>query len=109
MKKRICCCFKLRWYFKIIAISLSPGKPSGTTSTKKYLTTQFYCVDTSLASFFGVFLNLCSKLHLHAESLQSCPTLYDLMDHSRQGSSVHGILQARILEWIAISSFGGSS
>ena len=34
---------------------------------------------------------------------QSCPTLCDPMDHSLLGSSVHGILQARILEWVAIS------
>ena len=33
---------------------------------------------------------------------QSCPTLFDLMDCSPSGSSVHGILQARILEWVAI-------
>ena len=35
---------------------------------------------------------------------QSNPTLYDPMDHSPPGSSVHGISQARILEWFAISS-----
>ena len=34
---------------------------------------------------------------------QSCPTLCDPMDCSPSGSSVHGILQARILEWVAIS------
>ena len=39
----------------------------------------------------------------YANSLQSCPTLCDPMDHSPPGSSVHGILQARILEWVAIS------
>ena len=33
---------------------------------------------------------------------QSCPTLCDPMDRSPAGSSVHGILQARILEWVAI-------
>ena len=33
---------------------------------------------------------------------QSCPTLFDTMDSSPPGSSVHGILQARILEWIAV-------
>ena len=38
-----------------------------------------------------------------AESLQSCPTLCDPMDCSPLGSSVHGILQAKILEWVAIS------
>ena len=38
-----------------------------------------------------------------AKSLQSCPTLCDPMDCSPPGSSVHGILQARTLEWVAIS------
>ena len=33
---------------------------------------------------------------------QSCPTLCDFMDCSLPGSSVHGILKARILEWVAI-------
>ena len=33
---------------------------------------------------------------------ESCPTLWDLMDCSPPGSSAHGILQARILEWVAI-------
>ena len=35
--------------------------------------------------------------------IQSCPTLLDPMDGSLPGSSVRGILQARILEWIAIT------
>ena len=39
---------------------------------------------------------------------QSCPTLYNPMDCSPPGSSVHGILQARILEWIAIPFSSGS-
>ena len=38
-----------------------------------------------------------------SEVAQSCPTLCDPMDCSPPGSSVHGILQARILEWVAIS------
>ena len=38
-----------------------------------------------------------------AKSLQSCPTLCDPMDYSLPGFSVHGILQARTLEWVAIS------
>ena len=45
----------------------------------------------------------------YAKSLHSCPTLCDSMDCSLQGSSVHGILQARILKWVAISSSKGSS
>ena len=40
---------------------------------------------------------------IHAKSLQSCPTLCDPMDSSPPGSSVHRILEARILEWVAIS------
>ena len=40
----------------------------------------------------------------YAKSLQSCPTLCDPIDGSPPGSSVHGILQARTLEWVAISS-----
>ena len=39
-----------------------------------------------------------------AKSRQSCPTLCDPIDSSPAGSSVHGILQARTLEWVAISS-----
>ena len=38
-----------------------------------------------------------------AKSLQSCPTLCDPMDCSPPGFSIHGILQARTLEWVAIS------
>ena len=40
---------------------------------------------------------------------QSCPTLCDPINCSPQGSYVHGISQARILEWVAISSSKGSS
>ena len=39
----------------------------------------------------------------------SCPTLCDFMDCSLPGSSVHGIFQASLLEWVAISSSRGSS
>ena len=35
---------------------------------------------------------------------KSCPTLFDAMDYSPPGSSVHAISQARILEWVAIPS-----
>ena len=46
---------------------------------------------------------------MRAKSFQSCPTLYDPMDHSLPGSIVHVILQARILEWVSISSSRGTS
>ena len=46
---------------------------------------------------------------MHAKSLQSCLTLGDLTACSPPGSSVHGILQAGILEWIAMHSSRGSA
>ena len=45
----------------------------------------------------------CYNVAAAAKSLQSCPTLCDPIDGSSPGSSVPGILQARILEWVAIS------
>ena len=44
-----------------------------------------------------------------SEVAQSCPTLCDPMDCSPPGTSIHGLSQARILEWVAISSSRGSS
>ena len=43
-------------------------------------------------------------MYMHAKSLQLCLTLCDPMDCSPAGSSVHGILQERILEWVAMPS-----
>ena len=45
---------------------------------------------------------MATKMSL-SEVAQSCPTLWDPVDCSPPGSSVHGILQARVLEWVAIS------
>ena len=49
------------------------------------------------------FLLQCMKVKSESEVAQSCPTPSDPMDRSLQGSSVHGILQARIPEWVAIA------
>ena len=46
---------------------------------------------------------------LYTKLLQPCPTLCDPMGCSSPGSSVHGICQARVLEWVVISSTRGSS
>ena len=43
------------------------------------------------------------KVKSESEVAQSCPTLSDPMNCSPPGSSVHGIFQARVLEWVAIS------
>ena len=50
------------------------------------------------------FLLQCMKVKIESEVAQSCPTLSDPMDCSLPGSSVHGIFQARVLEWGAIAS-----
>ena len=49
------------------------------------------------------FLLQCMKVKSESEVTQSCPTLRDPMDCSLPGSSVHGIFQARVLEWVAIA------
>jgi len=64
-------------------------------------------------------ISFLTQLHCHhcvspqslccAKSLQLCPTLCNPMDYSPPGSSVHGILQVRILEWLAIPSSRQSS
>ena len=73
-----------------------------------------FCFPDDVLNF--IFLNLllhfpCLYLGRHtcAKSLQSCPTLCDPMDHSPPGSCVHGILQARMLEWGAMPSSRASS
>ena len=58
------------------------------------------------------FLHALSRIYflcLPAKSIQWCPPLCDPMNYSPPGSSVHGILQARILEGVAIASSRGFS
>ena len=69
---------------------------------------------SSLDSFltnliFSVKLEMIPVRALCVQMLQSCSTLCDPMDHSPLGSSVHGVLQARLLKWIALPSSRGSS
>ena len=56
-----------------------------------------------------VLLRACHICTCCPSVTQSCPTLCDPVDCSPPGSSVHGILQARILEWVAVPSSRGSS
>ena len=58
-----------------------------------------------LSQSFFFFLHAC----MHAKLVQFSPALCDPMDCNPPGSSVHGILQARILEWVAMPSFRRSS
>ena len=52
------------------------------------------------------FLLQCMKVKSESEVAQSCPTLNNHMDCSPPGSSIHGIFQARVLEWGAITNLG---
>ena len=54
-------------------------------------------------------LDFSSSINAEGEVAQLCPTLCNPVDCNLLGFSIHGILQARILEWIAISFSRGSS
>ena len=55
------------------------------------------------------FLLQCMKVKRESEVTHSCLTSSDPMDYSLPGSSIHGILQARVLEWVATAFSKGSS
>ena len=64
--------------------------------------------------FLSIFLSTCLGMYIgrwkiESEVTQLCQTLCNPVDCSLPGSSIHGILQARILEWVAISFSMGSS
>ena len=58
---------------------------------------------TFIGKVMSLLFNMLSAAPAAAKSLQSCPTLYNPIDGSPPGSPVPGILQARTLEWVAIS------
>ena len=70
---------------------------------------------TKMVYIVSVCIYMCVYTHTYIHTMeycvhaQSCLTLWDSMDCSPPGSSVHGIFQPRILEWVAISSPRGSS
>ena len=68
--------------------------------------TRLLCLWDSPGKNIGVgchFLLQCMKVKSKSEVAQSCPTPSDPMDCSLPGSSIHGIFQARVLEWGAIA------
>ena len=83
------------------------GKPFNITVIEVYAPTS----NTEEAEVEWFYEDLQDLLESESESevAQSCPTLCDPVDCSPPGSSIHGILQARILEWVAISFSRGSS
>ena len=100
--------------------------PTGRFHTHR-VASLFICISGLLSHFYyfiGALLHHCfistlflkdkgleiiATMCVRAMLIQLCPTLCDPMDHSPPGSSVHGILQARILEGVARPSSRGSS
>ena len=88
-----CCC----WVASVASDSVRPHRRQPT---------RLPCPWDSPGKNTGVgchFLLQCVKVKSESEVAQSCPTLGDLMDCSLPGSSIHGIFQARVLEWGAIA------
>ena len=73
-----------------------------------YTWTRWY-THTQRDSYTQVHSHMNMLTCMCAKSLRLCLTLYDSIDFSLPGSSLHGILQARILEWTAVPSTRGSS
>ena len=89
------------WSFHILARLCSKSFKIGFNSTQ---TEKFQMYKLSLEKAEEPEIKLpTSVAAAAAKSLQSCPTLCDPIDSSPPGSSVPGILQARTLEWVAIS------
>ena len=85
---------------------VSPGKPM--------INFELICINYYYYFFFAWGCSVFSapyfgKRKVNVKVSQSCLTLRDPMDHRPSSSSVHGILQARILEWVAVPFFTGSS
>ena len=79
--------------------------PGNTASTRRRQNSNPSLYNFKSYAFFSLVL----IWYMSAQSLPSYPTLYNPMDCSLQSSSVHGILQARTLEWVALPSPKGSS
>ena len=97
-----CCCCCCCWVASVVSDSVQPHRRQPTRLHHPW---------DSPGKNTGVgchFLLQCMKVKSESEVTQSCPTLSDPMDFSPPGSSIHGVFQARVLEWgaIAFSTWG---
>ena len=102
--------FFLIWHscsiLSVIAAAAKSPQSCPTVWPHRRKPTRLLCPWDSPGKNTGVgchFLLQCMKVKSESEVAQSCPTLSDPMDCSLQGFSVHGIFQARVLEWGAIA------
>ena len=97
----ICTVYKtgkqIEWFCSTISFNFSVNN--------KHCNITYWSYHPYVYVYIFIYVYVC----MHAKSLQSCPTLCDLMDCSPPGSSVHDILQARILEWVATPTSRRSS
>ena len=92
-----CCCCRCHWVASVVANSVRPHRRKPTRLPRPW---------DSPGKNSGVGCHVllqCMKVQSESEVAQSCLTLSDLMDCSPPGSSIHGIFQARVLEWGAIA------
>ena len=92
-----CYCYHCCWVASVVSNSVRPHWRKPTRLPRPW---------DSPGKNTGVgchFLLQCVKVKSESEVAQSCPTLSDPMDCSLPGSSIHGIFQARVLEWGAIA------
>ena len=94
-KQHCCCCCR-----QVAAVVSDPVRPHRRQPTRLPRPWDSPGKNTGVGCHF---LLQCMKVKSESEVAQSCPTLSDLMDCSLPGSSVHGIFQARVLEWGAIA------
>ena len=101
-----CCCYSFFLLTSVIKNLYSSVQIIFKETITQENTRRSHPILTSTARFSKAKVDLylhSSKIFAAAKSLQSCPTLCDPIDGSPLGSPVPGILEARTLEWVAIS------
>ena len=93
--ERVCCCCCCRQVASVVSDSV---RPHGLQPTRLLRPWDSPGKNTGVGCHF---LLQCMKVESKSEVAQLCPTLSDPMDCSLPGASIHGIFQARVLEWVA--------
>ena len=106
LELKICCRSRRKWHeeypVEIAFFLIAPGSEALDLYTENFLIVP----ETSFCSRFqgtSLLPSVCMCVRVHAPSLQSCSTHCDPVDCSPPGSSIPGIHQTRILEWVAMS------
>ena len=102
------CCTHIIWYSYAAAAAAAKSLQSCLTlcNPHRWQPTRLPCPWDSPGKNTAVgchFLLQCMKVKSESEVAQSCPTLSNPMDCSLTGSSIHGIFQTRVLEWVAFA------